>query len=36
MGNNIYRWRKRYEDTLESLKDKVKRLHSYPNQHTEE
>ena len=32
----IYRWIKRYDGTLESLKDKSRRPHSHPNQHTEE
>ena len=32
----IYRWRNRYDGTLESLKDKSRRPHSHPNQHTEE
>ena len=32
----IYRWRKRYDGTLESLKDKSRRPHWHPNQHTEE
>ena len=32
----IYRWRERYDGTLESLKDKSGRPHSHPNQHTEE
>ena len=32
----IYRCRGRYDETLESLKDKSRRLHSHPNQHTEE
>ena len=32
----IYRWRERYDGTLESLKDKSRRPHSHPNQHTEE
>ena len=32
----IYRWRKRYDGTLESMKDKSRRPHSHPNQHTEE
>ena len=32
----IYRWRDRYDGTLESLKDKSRRPHSHPNQHTEE
>lgn len=32
----IYRWQKRYDSTLESLKDRSHRPHSHPNQHTEE
>lgn len=32
----IYRWRNRYDGSLESLKDKSRRPHSHPNQHTEE
>ncbi|MBR6941357.1 MAG: DDE-type integrase/transposase/recombinase [Clostridia bacterium] len=32
----IYRWKKRYDGTLESLADKSHRPHSHPNQHTEE
>jgi transposase len=32
----IYRWRKRYDGTLDSLKDRSHRPHSHPNQHTEE
>lgn len=32
----IYRWRKRYDGTLESLYDRSHRPHAYPNQHTEE
>lgn len=32
----IYRWQNRYDGTLESLKDKSRRPHSHPNQHTEE
>lgn len=32
----IYRWRDRYDGTLNSLKDKSRRPHSHPNQHTEE
>ena len=32
----IYRWIKRYDGTLESLKDKSHRPNSHPNQHTEE
>ena len=31
----IYRWMKRYDGTLESLKDRSHRPHSHPNQHTE-
>lgn len=32
----IYRWIKRYDGTLESLKDKSHKPKSHPNQHTEE
>ena len=32
----IYRWRERYDGSLESLKDKSRRPHYHPNQHTEE
>lgn len=32
----IYRWRNRYDGTLNSLKDKSRRPHSHPNQHTEQ
>lgn len=32
----IYRWLKRYDGTLESLKDCSHRPNSYPNQHTAE
>ena len=32
----IYRWIKRYDGTLESLKDYSRRPHYHPNQHTEE
>ena len=32
----IYRWRKRYDGTIESLRDRSRRPHSHPNQHTEE
>ena len=32
----IYRWRKRYDGSLESLKDKSRRPHHHPNEHTEE
>ncbi len=31
----IYRWRKRYDGTLQSLADRSHRPHSHPNQHTE-
>lgn len=33
---SIYRWMKRYDGTLESLKDRSHRPHSHPNQHTKE
>lgn len=32
----IYRWRERYDGKIESLKEKSRRPHSHPNQHTEE
>ena len=32
----IYRWRERYDGTLESLKDKSRRPHTHPNEQTEE
>lgn len=32
----IYRWRKRYDGTLQSLEDRSHRPHSHPNQHTPE
>ena len=32
----IYRWRKRYDGSLNSLRDKSRRPHYHPNQHTEE
>ena len=32
----IYRWKNRYDGTLESLKDRSHRPHSHPNQHTAE
>ena len=32
----IYRWRARYNGTIESLKDKSRRPHHHPNEHTEE
>jgi len=31
----IYRWKRRYDGTLQSLTDKSHRPHSHPNQHTE-
>ena len=31
----VYRWRKRYDGTMQSLADKSHRPHSHPNQHTE-
>ena len=33
---NIYRWRKRYDGTLQSLADRSHRPHRHPNQHTPE
>ena len=32
----VYRWRRRYDGTLESLRDKSHRPHHHPNQHTPE
>lgn len=32
----IYRWRKRYDGTLQSLADRSRRPHFHPNQHTTE
>ena len=32
----VYRWRKRYDGTLQSLADKSHRPHHHPNQHTED
>jgi len=32
----IYRWRRRYDGTLQSLADKSHRPHHHPNQHTEQ
>lgn len=31
----IYRWREKYDGTLDSLRNKSRRPHSHPNQHTE-
>ena len=31
----IYRWRERYDGSVESLRDKSKRPHHHPNEHTE-
>lgn len=33
---NIYRWRKKYDGTVQSLVDRSHRPHSHPNQHTAE
>ena len=33
---NIYRWRKKYDGTVQSLADRSHRPHSHPNQHTAE
>lgn len=35
-SKTIYRWRERYDGSLESLKDKSRRPHYHPNQHTKE
>lgn len=32
----IYRWREKYDGTAKSLKNKSRRPHNHPNQHTEE
>ena len=32
----VYRWRKRYDGTLQSLADKSHRPHHHPNEHTPE
>ena len=32
----IYRWRERYDGTLESLKDKSRKPHHHPKEHTQE
>ena len=32
----IYRWLKRYDGTVESLKDRSHRPHHHPNEHTTE
>ena len=34
-SKTIYRWRERYDGNIESLKDKSRRPHSHPNQHTD-
>ncbi len=31
----IYRWRKRYDGSIESLRDKSRKPHHHPNEHTE-
>lgn len=33
---NIYRWRKKYDGTVQSLADRSHRPHSHPRQHTED
>ena len=30
----IYRWKRRYDGSIESLRDRSRRPHSHPNQHT--
>lgn len=32
----IYRWKRRYDGTIESLRDRSRRPHHRPNQHTPE
>ena len=32
----VYRWRKRYDGTFQSLADRSHRPHSHPNQHTQD
>ena len=32
----IYRWREKYDGTVQSLKNKSRKPHSHPNQHTKE
>ena len=32
----IYRWREKYDGTAQSLKNKSRRPHSHPKQHTKE
>ena len=32
----IYRWREKYDGTAKSLKNKSRRPHSHPNEHTQE
>ena len=32
----IYRWKRRYDGTIESLRDRSRRPHHHPNQHTPE
>lgn len=32
----IYRWKSRYDNTIESLRDRSRRPHRHPNQHTSE
>ena len=35
-AKTMYRWKARYDGTLESLRDESKKPKSHPNQHTEE
>ena len=30
----IYRWKRRFDGSIESLRDRSRRPHSHPNQHT--
>ena len=32
----IYRWKRRYDGTIESLRDRSRKPHRHPNQHTEQ
>lgn len=32
----IYHWKRRYDDSIESLRDRSRRPHHHPNQHTPE
>ena len=35
-AKTIYRWKTRYDGTIESLRDELRKPKSHPNQHTEE